>query len=167
MATNGFLTNAKVSKPKLSHASKQIQKRISKYGPIVLIEDDEDDIKIFTEIVRELKIENEIKWFSDTNKAFTYLLSTEEKIFMIFCDINLPGKNGLDFKRDIDASPELRKKSIPFIFYSTVARVSDVNEAYTKMTVQGFFKKENSHAEIKATLQKIFDYWMLCKHPND
>jgi CheY-like chemotaxis protein len=144
----------------------EFQRQI-KNGPIVMIEDDEDDILIFREIVKELGIENEIKWFSNTNSAFSYLIATDDKIFVIFCDINLPGKNGLDFKRDIDCNPELRRKSIPFIFYSTVARLNDINEAYTKMTVQGFFKKGNSHDEIKDTLKSIFDYWMLCKHPND
>jgi CheY-like chemotaxis protein len=167
MGANGVITNEKIPEPKLSPVTKRMEKQMPKHGPLVIIEDDEDDIKIFTEVVRELKIKNEVKWFTHTDAAFSYLMSTEDKIFVIFCDINLPGKNGLDFKRDIDCNPELRKKSIPFIFYSTVARESDVNAAYINMTVQGFFKKGNSHDEIKNTLQIIFDYWMLCKHPND
>jgi CheY-like chemotaxis protein len=139
---------------------------MSQYGLIILIEDDMDDMKIFSEAVRELQIENEIKWFPDTDSAFTYLASSDRNVYLIFCDINLPGKNGLDFKRDIDSDPELRKKSIPFIFYSTAAKQADVNEAYTQMTVQGFFKKENSYAGIKNVLKTIFDYWKLCRHPN-
>ena len=137
-----------------------------KQRPIILVEDDEADMEIFSEVVRELQIENEIKWFPTTDSAFEFLLATEEKVFLIFCDINLPGKNGLDFKRDIDSNPELRKKSIPFIFYSTAAHQHDVNDAYTQMTVQGFFKKENTYPKVKIVLQKIFDYWSLCKHPN-
>lgn len=135
-------------------------------GPIVIIEDDQDDMEIFTSVVRELNLQNDIIWFPDTSSAYAHLLTTDKIVFLIFCDINLPGKNGIDFKRDIDKHPELRKKCIPFLFYSTVARQSDVNEAYTEMTVQGFFKKQNTYSEIKAMLQKIFDYWTICKHPN-
>jgi CheY-like chemotaxis protein len=140
---------------------------MSKRGSIIIIEDDEADIKIFTEVVRQLKVENEIKWFSNTDSALLYLSSTKETAFLIFCDINLPGKNGIDFKRDIDNDPELRTRSIPFLFYSAAAEQEDVDEAYTQMAIQGFFKKQNSLAGRMSTLKIIFNYWKTCKHPND
>ncbi|RZK03556.1 MAG: response regulator [Flavobacterium sp.] len=139
---------------------------MSEDGPIVIVEDDEDDVEIFTSIVKDLKLKNEILRFANTDDALRYLHSSDQVVYLIFCDINLPGKNGIEFKREIDANPELRNKSIPFLFYSTVARQSDVNEAYTQLTVQGFFQKQNSYSEMKSTLQRIFDYWEICKHPN-
>jgi CheY-like chemotaxis protein len=138
-----------------------------KRAPIILIEDDQDDIDVFTDVVRQLNVKNEIKWFPNTERAFTYLSSTKETAFLIFCDINLPGKNGIEFKRDLDTDPELRTRSIPFLFYSTAANQDDVDEAYAEMAIQGFFKKEVSHARKKSMLKTIFDYWLLCKHPND
>ncbi|MBK6266175.1 response regulator [Marivirga sp. S37H4] len=139
---------------------------MSKSGPIVIIEDDEDDKEIFESIVRELGIQNEIKWFVETESAFDFLKTTDEKVFLIFSDINLPGKNGIQFKYDIDADPELRKKSIPFVFLSTYASQKDVEEAYIKVTVQGFFIKGTDYGEIKKMLQHIFEYWKNSKHPN-
>ena len=140
---------------------------MSKRGPIIIIEDDENDIGIFKEVARHLDVTNEIKWFANTDSALLYLLSTKETAFLIFCDVNLPGKNGIDFKRSIDNDPELRRRSIPFLFYSTSGKRKDIHEAYTKMSIQGFFKKEKSLSERKSMLKKIFDYWVLCKHPND
>ncbi len=58
----------------------------------------------------------------------------------------------------------LRKKSIPFVFYSTSARKESVVKAYDMM-VQGFFEKPQSLIEIKTTIKLIMDYWKLCKHP--
>lgn len=139
---------------------------MSKNGPIIIIEDDEDDKMIFEAVVREIGIKNELKWFPETASAFVYLSTTTDVVYFIFCDINLPGKNGLEFKRDIDKSPEFRRKSIPFLFLSTVARQEDVNEAYTELVVQGFFKKQSSYDAMKKTLRRIFDYWDECKHPN-
>src|SRR5690606_33332163 len=113
---------------------------MSKSGPIVIIEDDADDKEIFESIVRDLNLRNEIVWFTETKSAFSFLKATDKKVFLIFCDINLPGKNGIEFKREIDADPKLRKKSIPFVFLSTQASQRDINEAFITITVQGFFK---------------------------
>ena len=139
---------------------------MSKSGPIIIIEDDADDKEIFESIVRDLNINNEIVWFIEAKSAFSFLKTTNKKVFLIFCDINLPGKNGIEFKRDIDNDPELRKKGIPFVFLSTQANQNDINEAYLKMTVQGFFKKGNNYNEMKAMLKNIFEYWKNSLHPN-
>lgn len=137
-----------------------------KTGLIIVVEDDSDDTEIFESIVRELDIENEIKWFSETRSAFAFLKETQENIFLIFSDINLPGGTGIEFKRAIDADADLRKKSIPFVFLSTQASQMDINEAYTKMTVQGFFTKGNNYNEMKAMLKYIFAYWRFSQLPN-
>jgi two-component SAPR family response regulator len=135
-------------------------------GLIILIEDDPDDIEIFESITRELSIPNEIKIFSTTNTAFDFLKTTKKDIFLIFSDINLPDKNGVEFKRSVDNDPQLRQKSIPFVFLSTIADQRDVTEAYTKMTVQGFFKKPSSYSELKLLLDNIYTYWKNSRHPN-
>jgi len=139
---------------------------MSKSGPIVIVEDDADDKEIFESIVRDLNINNEIVWFTEAENAFSFLKTTNKKVFLIFCDINLPEINGIEFRRDIDNDPELRKKSIPFVFLSTQASQSDINEAYLKMTVQGFFKKGNNYNEMKTMLKNIFEYWKNSLHPN-
>jgi CheY-like chemotaxis protein len=84
----------------------------------------------------------------------------------ILCDINLPGMNGFEFKSEIDNDFKLMEKSIPFIFFSTAATKPIVTEAYTKMTVQGFFQKNDNIEELKYSLKTIIEYWKLCKHPN-
>jgi len=139
---------------------------MSKTGPIILIEDDVDDKSIFENIVRELEYKNLILWFENTDDALTYLCTTTDSPFVIFSDVNLPGRNGLDFKAKIDDVPELRRKSIPYIFYSTSANQHDVNKAYTQMTIQGFFKKENDYDAMKKNIKLILEYWSVCRHPN-
>ncbi|MEO7922972.1 MAG: response regulator [Chitinophagaceae bacterium] len=136
------------------------------HGPIILIEDDSDDEEMFMEILEELGIKNKTIWFTNSREAFDHIKISPEQPFIIFCDINLPAQNGVDFKRRLDDDAELRKKSIPFVFYSTTVNEQAVNDAYTKMTVQGFFKKGTTYAEIKNDIKVIFDYWRSCKHPN-
>ena len=135
-------------------------------GPIIAVDNDIDDQEIFEDILESLEIPNKLISFEDCNDALGYLKTTVEQPFLIFCDVNLPGLSGLEFKRQIDEDPQLRKKSIPFIFYSTSVNQKTVNDAYTQMTVQGFFQKKNSIGEIKNAIKLIIDYWKECKHPN-
>lgn len=135
-------------------------------GPIILIEDDRDDKEVFQDILTELHIANPIVWFQNGDDAFSFLQSTTEQPFIIFCDLNIPGLSGIDYKRKIDEDKELRKKSIPFVFLSTTVDQRTVNEAYTQMIVQGFFKKKNSFSELKETIKLIVNYWEECRHPN-
>lgn len=139
---------------------------MAKSGPIIVIEDDPDDQNILQDILKELKIDNKLIFFTKTIDAFHFLKSTTEAPFVIFSDVNLPEQTGIDFKKEIDKDEELRKKSIPFIFYSTAATQAIVNEAYTEMTIQGFFKKGDNYEEIKRNIKLILEYWEVCKHPN-
>lgn len=131
-----------------------------------MVEDDADDKEVFEGILSDLKIQNKLIWFNKSDAAFTYLKTTSDRPFIIFSDVNLPLESGIEFKRRIDADPQLRQKSIPFVFYSTSVNQQAVNEAYTKMTVQGFFQKGSSYDEIKGHVKLILDYWMICRHPN-
>lgn len=139
---------------------------MSKSGVILLVEDDMDDKDVLVKTIRDVGVKNEIVWLETTQAALDFLLFATQSIFIILSDINLPGNSGLDLKLKIDSNPKLRKRSIPFIFFSTSASQKDVNDAYTKMTVQGFFKKGADYDETKVMIKTIFDYWTICKHPN-
>ena len=135
-------------------------------GPIILIEDDVEDKDVFQDILNDLKISNPVIWFQNCDDAFSYLKMTPEQPFIIFCDLNLPGLSGIECKSQIDDNKELKKKSIPFVFFSTSVDQKAVENAYTQMTVQGFFQKKNTYSELKDTVKLILAYWDECKHPN-
>jgi len=137
-----------------------------KSGPIIIIDDDADDRAIFESVLEELTIHNKRLWFTNCKDAFDHLRKTDEQPFIIFCDVNIPELAGIEFKRQLDKDPSLRKKSIPFIFYSTSVDQATVNEAYTQMTVQGFFQKKNRYDEVKKDIKLILEYWQECRHPN-
>ena len=139
---------------------------MSKQGPIVIIEDDDDDKDVLSIIFKELNIMNRLIWFTRADEVFNYLKTTADQPYLIYSDVNLPKENGIELKRRIDKDPQLRTKSIPFVFYSTSVNQNTVNEAYTQMTVQGFFQKGNNLQEMKRQIRVIHDYWQMCRHPN-
>jgi response regulator RpfG family c-di-GMP phosphodiesterase len=136
-------------------------------GPIVLVEDDEDDIEILNEVLRELEIPNRMITFKRPDDAYHFLDKNNEQPFIIISDVNLPGMSGLEFKNKLDANENLRKKSIPFIFYSTSAEKKYITTAYLNLTVQGYFRKADNIRDIKNQLTIIFEYWKICQHPNN
>ena len=136
-----------------------------KQGAIIVVEDDAEDQELFQEAISELGILNPLIFFNEGVSGLDYLQKTIEQPFIIFCDINIPLMNGLQLREHIDADELLRRKSIPFIFYTTSLNESEIEKAY-KLTVQGYFVKENSFTATKETIKLILDYWGKCKHPN-
>jgi CheY-like chemotaxis protein len=136
-------------------------------GPIILVEDDDDDIEIFKEVLKELDIPNQFISFKRPDNAYHFLEKNHEQPFIIISDMNLPGMSGLEFKNKLDANENLKKKSIPFIFYSTSAEKKYITTAYLNLTVQGYFRKADNLKGIKNQLRIIFEYWKICQHPNN
>jgi response regulator RpfG family c-di-GMP phosphodiesterase len=135
-------------------------------GPIILIDDDWEDEELIREVLHELKIENKLIYFDNCIKAFAYLKSTTDNPLIIISDINLPKQTGIEFKKQIDEDPQLRSKSIPFVFLSTSKEKQYVDAAYKEMTVQGYFHKPSSFSELKRVIQLMVNYWQTARHPN-
>lgn len=135
-------------------------------GPIIIVEDDKDDQEIYAEAIKAIGIKNKIRFFDDAGEALKYLSTTEEQPFIIISDINMPGMNGLDFKKHIHDDPFLRTKGIPFVFISTNSTKISVRHAHA-LSVQGYFAKPSRMEEIKKMLRTLFEYWELCKHINN
>ncbi|MEL1244997.1 response regulator [Flavobacterium sp. DGU11] len=134
-------------------------------GPIIVIEDDLDDQEIFSEVFKQLNYKNKIIFFGDGELALDYLIKTRIKPFIIFSDINMPKLNGMELRAKIHENEDLRIKSIPYLFFSTIAEQDNVIDAYSK-SVQGFFVKPSNFEEIKSTIKTIVEYWQKCVSPN-
>jgi CheY-like chemotaxis protein len=139
---------------------------LAQTGPIIIVEDDLDDQEMIQEILKQLNVNNKIIFFDKPPEAFQFLKRQKEQPFIILSDVNLPEQNGVEFKRQIDEDPQLRAKSIPFVFFSTSIDKKAVDTAYKDMTVQGFFQKASNYEELKIVLKLIIEYWKRCKHPN-
>ncbi len=135
-------------------------------GPVIVIDDDSDDQEIFADVLKELGVPNELKFFHDGNDIIQYLRTTPDKPFIIISDIELAGSlNGIEVREIIYKDDYLRRKSIPYVFLTTSVSKKVLNKAY-EMEVQGFFQKQTSYKAIKAQVKLIIEYWKLCEHPN-
>jgi CheY-like chemotaxis protein len=138
---------------------------MNKNGPVIIIEDDPDDQDILAEIFRSLNYPNKILYFADGEQALAYINKSDVVPFLILSDINMPRLDGFELKRRIVTNAALQIKCIPFLFFTTAVSRQAVIDAYSA-SVQGFFIKENSLAELEMTIRSIVEYWKRCYSPN-
>lgn len=134
---------------------------MNKSGPIVIIEDDQEDQEILQMAFDDLQLGNEILFFSDGETAYNHLTSTSVEPFLIFSDINMPKFNGFELREKILLNEEPRIKAIPFLFFTTATDPAHVTDAYSK-SIQGFFIKPFDFNDLKTTIKSIAEYWKLC-----
>lgn len=134
-----------------------------KSGPIVVIEDDVEDQQILGEIFKNLEFPNKVIFFSNGKDALDYLNSTREQPFIILSDINMPRMNGFEVRNLVCLNERL--KCIPYLFFTTGVSKQAVQDAYA-MSVQGFFIKPATLAELQNTIKKIIEYWQECYAPS-
>ena len=139
---------------------------MNKDGPIIIIEDDEDDQEFLKLIFQKLDYPNEVIFFSDGQIALDYLDHPSVLPFLILSDINLPRLNGFELRTKLKTDADLAVKCIPYLFFSTSQNQKMVIDAYS-MSVQGFFVKQPSLAELEKTISVIIEYWKRCAAPNN
>ena len=139
---------------------------VNKNGPIIIIEDDADDQEMLAEIFQKLNYQNEVLFFFDGQKALDHINDTKEPPFLILSDINMPKLNGFELREKLRTDSRLSNKCIPYLFFSTALNQKSVIEAYSQ-SVQGFFVKQSTMAELEKTISAIMEYWRRCAAPND
>ncbi|MFL9836679.1 response regulator [Flavobacterium sp. ST-75] len=137
---------------------------MKKRGPIVIIDDDEDDREIIKEVLFSLEHQNEIVAFPDGASALEYFSNHSAAPFLIICDVNMPGMNGYQLREHLLADDKLLVKTVPFIFFTTAAAPDSVKRAY-RQSLQGFFHKPTDYQELQNVLHKIVAYWKTADIP--
>ena len=135
-------------------------------GPVIVIEDDLDDQELLQVVFKKLGYVNEILFYADGQAALDYLNKTEVIPFIILSDINLPKLDGFALRSKIKMDAKLQLKCIPYLFFSTASSQRAVVDAYS-LSVQGFFIKQNTVAELEKTISVIMEYWERCVSPNN
>jgi CheY-like chemotaxis protein len=129
-----------------------------KTASIIIIDDDEDDLKFIDLALTEMQVKNNVIMFDNPTKAFEFMKGMQTNPFLIMCDVNMPIMNGLQLRERINNDIALSKKAVPFLFLSTSGELELVNEAFT-LNIQGYFKKPSSLPEYKKMLASIITYW--------
>ena len=135
--------------------------RDSKIVTILLVEDDEVDVKALQRAFDKLKIANPLVVAGDGVDAWEKL-QTLARPYLIITDINMPRMNGLELLRKIRESKEHRD-SIVFAL-TTSNDEQDIIDAYD-LNVAGYMLKTDMGASFQNAIALIDNYWKVVEFP--
>jgi len=133
----------------------------SKPVTILLIEDDEVDVKALRWAFDKLKIANPLMVARDGVEAWE-MLSTVPRPYLIITDINMPRMNGIELLRKIRQSEDFRD-SIVFVL-TTSNDEQDKIDAYN-LNVAGYMLKSDMGTSFTRAIGLVENYWKVVEFP--
>jgi len=95
---------------------------------ILIVDDNPGDVRLLMEGLKLWSLPHEVDTASDGEKALKSLYSESSRPDLIFLDLNMPKKGGIEVLNQIKAEEKL--KSIPVIILTTSNAQSDVTNSY-------------------------------------
>lgn len=127
----------------------------SYYKPlnIVLAEDDENDRMNFKEALAASKMETTITVVNDGVELMEYLQQENAEVpALLFLDLNMPLKNGMECLLELRQIPKYREMVIAI--YSTSSSEKDIEQTFFS-GANVYMKKPTDFATLKEMLNKI------------
>ncbi|WP_298220425.1 response regulator [Flavobacterium sp.] len=134
---------------------------------IFLSDDDADDCMLFSEALQEIYNESEAR-LTIVNDGMALMEVLEETVppppEVIFLDINMPKKNGVECLQEIRSTPKLA--GIPIIIFSTSSNKDIVDKTYLH-GANYYICKPQSYLLLKKTIELVlsFDFERLSQRP--
>jgi CheY-like chemotaxis protein len=133
---------------------------IAKPIRILLVEDNEGDILLTTEALRDSKVTNEILVARDGQEAHEMLLNAIAEASplpdIILLDINLPRMSGHEFLEAVKNNDQL--KHIPVVMLTTSSADFDIKRAYSNH-VNCYITKPVELTDFFNVVAGIDDFW--------
>jgi CheY-like chemotaxis protein len=119
---------------------------------ILLADDDESDRLLFKEAFGEMKIKTIVHTVDDGAQLMDYLAKNKKLLpHLLFLDLNMPRKNGMECLKEIRINKKL--KDISIAIYSTSSTDKDIDETFVH-GANVYIKKPNDFSELKQVLEK-------------
>lgn len=120
---------------------------------IMLADDDEDDRLFFQEAFEEVKINYRISTFNDGEQLMAHLNETSNPLpDIIFLDLNMPRKSGIECLKEIRANERLKKISVAI--YSTSSSEQDIEDTFVS-GANVYIRKPNDFNMLKKILSDV------------
>ncbi len=126
-----------------------------KSEPIVIIDDDMEDLELFRDIVIEMRFPHPIITFNNSLKALDYLRTAIIHPAFILCDINMPKLDGFQLRTEL-LKTNTPVNEAPFLFLSTAKMDTEIILA-NNLKAWAYYTKPNSIEDIKQIFQSIMN----------
>jgi CheY-like chemotaxis protein len=134
--------------------------------PILLVEDNPDDVELTMMALEKSRISNELVVVGDGVEALDYLFARGDFAGrdagvmpqVILLDLNMPRMDGLEFLRRIRADEKTRL--LPVVVLTTSNEDKDKIESY-KLGANSFVRKPVDFQQFVEAVQQLGLYWMV------
>lgn len=136
---------------------------------ILLVEDNEGDIVLTLEALKEAKLKNKISVVRDGEEALQFLYKEakytgQDSPQLILLDINLPKIDGKEVLNRIKSDPDLKK--IPVVILTTSSSEKDILEAYNNHA-NCYITKPVDLDKFIDVIHTVEDFWItIVQLPN-
>lgn len=133
-----------------------------KINNVLLAEDDEDDVHLFTTVLAELNQDILVTVTTDGNLLMAFLNQATTLPEMIFLDLNMPYKNGFECLSEIRGNEKWN--SIKIFVLSTSTQPQHIEDSY-KGGADLYLAKPTSYTQFKNMIEKcLVNNWEGLKH---
>ncbi len=122
---------------------------------ILLLDDDSDDCALFSDAIKEVDSKFKLTITNDSDKLLESLSPSSNFPELLFLDLNMPKKNGLECLSEIRQNPEL--KNLPVIIISTSDNQDVVNKSF-EVGANYYISKPSSYSKLKQTLAHVLAF---------
>ena len=120
---------------------------------VALVDDDEDDRFLFKEAIDQIHIKTELSLFENGQKFMDFLLHPNSILpQVVFLDLNMPVKNGLECLQEIRTTDHLKELSVAI--YSTSSSDNDIDETFVN-GANIYINKPNDFSKLKSVIEKV------------
>jgi two-component system response regulator len=133
--------------------------------PIVLVEDNEDDIVLTRRALTQNKIGNPLVIARDGAEAIELLLSengTRVTAAVVLLDLKLPKVDGLSVLKRLREDP--RTKLTPIVLLTSSKAEQDVLAGY-ELRANSYIRKPVDFDQFTEAIRQIGLYWLLLNEP--
>lgn len=131
---------------------------------ILLVEDNEGDIRLIKEAFKENQVDNQLSVVKDGVDALTFLRQKGKytqaiRPDIILLDLNLPKRNGIEVLAEIKQDRQLRR--IPVVVLTSSEAEQDILKSYD-FHANCFISKPMELKGFLEVVQSIQDFWLTC-----
>ena len=129
---------------------------------ILLVEDDEGEVRLTKEVLKESNVSNRVSVAYDGVDALAFLHRepphcNAPRPHLILLDLNMPRKSGRCVLAEIKQDPELRR--IPVVVLTTSNAEQDVVQCY-ELHANCYIEKPVDFDHFVAVVRSIEDFWL-------
>jgi len=130
---------------------------------ILLVEDNQGDIRLTQEVFKDCRIRNELHICNDGEQAMDYLLLRGKYVHavrpdLILLDLNLPRKDGRQVLNEVKQHEVL--KNIPIVVLTTSSAEQDILRSYN-LHANCYITKPIDLVQFVRVVKSIQDFWLV------